>query len=88
MSLILKNNEEDLKLMLLDPKQVMTQYSLWTSCKQVPVAYEKQPDYFSMFNECVLLPSKYFIAYLDNLRKTPFEITQKQIFIRKQKLLL
>lgn len=64
---------------MLDPKQVMTQYNLWLSCKQVPVAYENKQDSISMFNECVLLPSKYFIDYLEELRKTPFEITCKPL---------
>lgn len=67
------------KYVLIDPKQVMAQYNLWSSSKMVPVAYERQRDSISMFNECVLLPTKHFMNYLEELRKTPYEITNSPL---------
>ena len=67
------------KYVLIDPKQVMAQYNLWSSSKMVPVAYERQRDSISMFNECVLLPTKHFMGYLEELRKTPYEITNSPL---------
>ena len=67
------------KYVLIDPKQVMAQYKLWSSSKMVPVAYERQRDSVSMFNECVLLPTKHFMEYLEELRTTPYEITSSPL---------
>ena len=67
------------KYVLIDPKQVMAQYNLWSSSKMVPVAYERQQDSVSMFHECVLLPTKQFMGYLEELRKTPYEITSNPL---------
>ena len=67
------------KYVLIDPKQVMAQYNLWSSSKMVPVAYERQQDSVSMFHECVLLPTKHFMGYLEELRKTPYEITSNPL---------
>ena len=67
------------KYVLIDPKQVMTQYNLWSSCKQVPVAYENKQDSISMFYECVLLLTDPFMGYLEDLRKAPYEITSNPL---------
>ena len=58
---------------LADPRNIMIDYSLWSSCPTVPVAHESD-EKGTGFCKCVELPTKVFLGYLAALKKAPAEI--------------
>ena len=63
---------------LVNPNQVMVDYSDWSSCKEIPVAYEKEGK-SSGFAECVQLPTKIIGGFLYELQNAPGKIIDNPV---------